>query len=1005
MPLLIGLVWCTLACALGLDAPLQLLNHREYTLLDGAPSSVATLAQTSDGTLWLGGSTGLSRFDGVRFVGYPAPSEDPLLSNDISALAATRDGGLWIGYVRGGATFLKDGRAVNYLQPEGFPLGTTLNFAWDSQGFIWAATATALARLNGERWEAYNSAIFRASVRGFLIDREGTQWVANSTSLLARPGGETQFREIVRRPFDLGYRTTLAEAPNGEIWATAERGLIRIEHPRELQGGNVVTPRGSVGRTMTQIAFDRQGNLWASDGALLRVPFRELARADPGDVERFAPSERVSHNEVSSILQDREGNVWVSTANGLDRFSPGNVVRYPVNCPLGVFAPGTAGALWIACLRAHETTESHDGAMLSRHDTPVFTASYRDAGGTVWFAGPNVLAHIEDGRFIVEPLPPQVGDAGVQALVRDADGGVWVSTVPSVVRLHKGVWSEYGGLDALPRRVALATTVASDGTLWFGYRDGRLARIKDKTVRLFDAHDGLDVGGVLSIRAQGDEVLVGGEHGLAWFDGARFVLIKSSLDTSLRGISGIVRAQNGDLWLNGIAGISRIERHSVEDAIRDPMHRAQLETFDYLDGVPGAAPQSRPNPSAIEGTDGRIWFATTAGIVSIDARIRVARNTLPPPVTIWALTAGEHRYRNAGDNIMLPVHTDRLQIEYSAGSLTVPERVRFRYRLEGLDREWQDGGTRREASYTNLGPGNFRFRVIASNNDGVWNETGSSVAFTIAPAYYQTRWFYALCGLAILLALFALYRLRLRQVSAQIRGRLEARLAERERIARELHDTLLQGIQGLILRFQAATDRIPSNEPARELMEKSLDRADKLLAESRDKVKDLRPSPSDVKTLEQALAIEGAHFAEFQPAEFRISVQGAIQDLHPLVHEEGFLIGREALSNAFQHSRAVNIEVEVTYGDDALQVRIRDDGEGIASDMLVAGGRPGHFGLIGMRERANKLGAHLEVWSKPGAGTEVNLRVPAEVAYKRSQTAPRGGRWWQAVLRSSGQQH
>ena len=252
-------------------------------------------------------------------------------------------------------------------------------------------------------------------------------------------------------------------------------------------------------------------------------------------------------------------------------------------------------------------------------------------------------------------------------------------------------------------------------------------------------------------------------------------------------------------------------------------------------------------------------------------------------------------------------------------------------------------------------------------------------------------------GVAVALLLFALYRLRLRQVSAQIRGRLEARLAERERIARELHDTLLQGIQGLILRFQVATDRIPSGEPARELMEKSLDRADKLLVESRDKVKDLRSSASDVQTLEHALAIEGAHFAELHPVDFRISVQGAVHELHPLVHEEGLLIGREALGNAFLHARATSIEIEVTYAEDALQVRVRDDGEGIGAEVLAAGGRPGHFGLIGMRERAVKLGAQLEVWSKPGAGTEVELRVPASVAYPRVARTARARRWMSAL--------
>ena len=654
--------------------------------------------------------------------------------------------------------------------------------------------------------------------------------------------------------------------------------------------------------------------------------------------------------------------------------------------------------MWIACDERSTAyvDEIRDGKVVTRQTTPAFDVAYRDHEGGVWFGGPTALGRLENDRILTTPLPPTLLGRPIEALVRDHGGALWVSVSRrTVFRFLDGEWSEYGSLRGLPRDFPLVESVDDVGVLWFGYRNNQIARIEGRAVQMLDASRGLDVGNVLAILAGDGEVWVGGELGFARFDGRRFVPIRSALAAPFKGISGIVRARNGDLWLNGIAGIVHIARDEVEHLIRDPNHPVGCEIYDYLDGVPGVASQLRPTPTAIETTDGRVWFSTTGGIVSIDVS-HLLRNTVPPPVTIWSLASGHSSYPNTGEILHLPLHATDLQIEYSAGSLTTPERVHFRYRLEGLDDQWQEVGTRREALYTNLGPGSYAFRVTASNSDGVWNTTGAAIHFTIPPAFYQTRWFYALCALACAAILYSLYRIRMRQMSAQVRGRLEARLGERERIARELHDTLLQGMQGLIWRFQAAADRIPQSQPARQMMEQSLDQADKLLEEGRDRVKDLRPAGSDATDLPQAIAAEGERFVQLHQVVFFASVQGTRRQLHPIVREESFLIAREALSNAFQHANARRIEAEVTYGEDALHVRIRDDGGGIGMTVLAAGGRPGHFGLIGMRERAKKLGAHLEVWSKSGAGTEIDLRVPAKVAYTR--IARTKGRFWPATF-------
>ncbi len=302
-----------------------------------------------------------------------------------------------------------------------------------------------------------------------------------------------------------------------------------------------------------------------------------------------------------------------------------------------------------------------------------------------------------------------------------------------------------------------------------------------------------------SLASRGDRVWVGGERGLLRFDGERFIPVRTAGEDPLRELWGVVETEAGALWMAGSAGIVSLSRDQVQQVLRDPAATPKPAVFDFRDGLIGSVQSLRPTPALVEGGDGRLWFALSTGLGVIDPA-HIVRNTLPPPVTIWSLTSEGHEYSPYAREVLLPVGTRQLQIGYAASSLSVPERVRFRYQLEGLDDAWQDVGDRREAIYTNVAPGTYRFRVIASNNDGVWNDKGATLVFTIPPAFYQTTWFYALCALLLIAVIVLLYRLRLRQATAAMRVRLEDRIVERERIARDLHDTLLQGLQGLILR-------------------------------------------------------------------------------------------------------------------------------------------------------------------------------------------------------------
>jgi signal transduction histidine kinase/ligand-binding sensor domain-containing protein len=980
-----ALVLATNADALSPNLRITQLYHTAWTAKDGAPTGVESLAQTSDGYLWIASAGGLFRFDGVRFERIDEVGGHRLPSTNVLSLLAPASGGLWIGYRFGGASFIEGNKVTNYGAREGLVgLSSVTRLVQDHAGVIWANTGRGLMRFQGSLWEDVRETFNLPSefVRTLSVARDGTLWIVVGRTLMFLRPGQTIFTATDVHTSE--EEADFVAAPDGTLWLTdAALGAHAVD------GENWIAVRDPQHGPLWGKLIDRDGTLWTSSPAgIHRV--QHVAANAPRDV--FSNLDGLTAPYAGAFLEDREGNVWIGTAGGVDRFRESRLTR--LELPYGAngfaIAAGDAGTLQVGIDFNPGAFSVTGPSAVARVSGPQFiTCVYRDDDGEVWYGGRGTVWHASGAKLVALAVPADRANANyypVQAIAKDRSGRLWVSVVRGGVFYHQaGEWTRVDNP---------SLTLASDasGRVWLGYPGSRIKIVgpTPDVVRELSLEDGLDIGNVMAILPRGAETWVGGELGLARFDGTRFHAIVQRSGRQLPSVSGIVATRDGDLWLSSSAGAIKLAAADVQRLSAQPGYPVPIELLDFLDGMPGTPNAIRPLPSIAATSDGRLWFATTNGIVWIDPQ-HARRNALAPNVEVQAVVADGRSYEPRS-GLRLPIGPRNVQISYTALSLSIPERVRFRFRL-GAGEPWQDAGSRRTAYFTDLGPGNYAFHVIAANNDGVWNETGATLEFAIPPAFYQTRWFYALCALAFLAALTVAYRVRVRQVAAQVRDRLEARLAERERIARDLHDTLLQGIQGLIWRFQAATDRIPPGEPARQLMEQSLDRADKLLEESRDKVKDLRPAARDNTDLAQALAAEGEQFAKLQSAKFHASVQGVPRELHPIVREEGFLIGREALANAFRHSAAATIEAEVTYDEAALHVRIRDDGRGISAAVLDAGGRPGHFGLLGMRERAKKLGAAIEVWSKPGAGTEIDLRVPAEVAYRRSQSAARGMRF------------
>ena len=984
------LLLAPLAQALDAQRQIAQFHHTAWTVREGAPGQITALAQTTDGYLWLATQVGLYRFDGVQFERYDPPGDQAFPATSISTLYATADGGLWIGFRYGAVSCLRDERLTHYGEAQGLPTSTVFRFARTPDGRLWAATFSGLVYLREGRWHRVEPA-WRApgtQARSVFTDREGTLWLATEDGLARLRKGARAFETLDIR---VGRISQMAQAADGSLWIAENEGGVR-----RLPLDGVVAPAAIVAPS-AGLLFDRDGTLWASTmGEGVQRRARPLQPASDGEtVEHFRQDDGLSADYLLPVLEDREGNVWVGSSRGLDRFRHTNVV--PAMLPDGAqdfaIVTGADGTL-LAGSRNRPLMVLNGGPPRELDLPPPLTAAHRDRAGTVWLGGPGGLWTLREGRLApVTPLPVS-GYSGVQAIAHGDDGVLWVSlNTPGIHRLAEGRWQQVRGRTGLPPGSSpLVMLPTRDGAVWMGYARNQIAILRGGDIRALTAEDGLAVGNVTALAESRDGVWIGGERGLARYAHGRVRSLQGPADSPFRGITGIVRTRAGDLWLNGARGVLHVK--AVDVATLFDTSAPRYERFDFLDGMPGVPAQFRPIPTAAEGGDGRLWFATTSGVVSIDpAAIR--RNPLAPPVSILSLTADGKTHRAGAGALRLPPGTRNLQIAYTALSLSIPERVRFRYKLDGYDTGWQDAGARRAAFYNDPGPGTYTFRVIAANNDGVWNEVGAALPVVIAPRYYQTTWFLVLCVLLGATLLWIAYLLRLRHLSAQIRARLHERHRERERIARELHDTLLQSVQGLILRFHAVSQSLGRDAPGHAAMERVLQRADDVLAEARDRVLDLRRARMSGE-LSDALAALGEDLVPEHATEFRLEVEGEPRQLDALVRDEVYRIAREAVFNAFQHAQAAHVDVDLDYQHDALHLRVRDDGVGLPDAVLHAGGRQGHWGLYGMRERAQRIGGTLALASAAGSGTTVSLRVPSSVAYR---VPPQRASRWQRLSR------
>ena len=937
---------------------------------------VFAITQTPDGYLWIGAEKGLVRFDGSNFRLFDNANVPLLPVGPVRGLVTDSEGALWI---HGGGP-----RVLRYRDG---------NFEDVSSGLEREEVAiTAAAR--GPKGDVLLSAL----VNGLKRYRDG-KFVS-----LAAPVELPNFVVI-----------SLAESPDGKLWlGTRDLGLFYATD------GNVSKVEKALpDRKINSLLSVSNEELWIGTD-------NGIARWNGVDITEL--SALLTHVQALTMIKDRDANVWIGTNKGLIRVSPqGAVASLNSNSesiPVTALFEDREGNLWVGTSRGIERLrESVFVTYSTAEGTPAESVGplYVDSGSRVWF-GPAAgglyrltkgevqavdkaglhndviysisedttgvwlgrqkggLTHLKykDGSYNSETYTAAQGLAqdSVYAVNVTHDGSVWAGTLSGgASQFSGGKFKNYTTQDGLASNTINAIVETADSTIWFATPNG-VSALSHGSWQTFKIGDGLPSDRVNCLFEDSTGLLwAGTDNGLAFFDSRNFqtsITVPASLHEP---VLGLVADDNRSLW---IATTNHVLRVSADNFRTGQLTRTDVTEFTVADGLRGTEGVRR-NRSVARDRSGAIWFSLTSGLSVVDPA-RLARGSAPAIVHINAIVADGGQVALSRD-IRIPSARQRIGFSFVGLSLSVPERVQFRYRLDGFDRDWSNPVSTGEAIYTNLAPGSYRLDVMASNSDGLWNSATASVTFEIVPAFWQTWWF-RLSGLVVLgVGALAFYRMRLLQVTKQLNLRFEERLAERTLIAQELHDTLLQGFLSASLQLDVAVDQLPENSPVRPRLARVLNLMRQVVEEGRNAIQGLRLSNNGSEDIAVALSRINEELNSHGETVFRVIVDGSARPIHPLVRDEVYRIGREAVVNAFRHSRAQNITVAVSYLENQLRVLVNDDGCGIDSEVIESG-RDGHWGLTGMRERAERIKARLKVRSRVDSGTEVELSVPNAVVFQ-----------------------
>ena len=951
--------------------------HDVWQSEDGLPqNSVESMAQTNDGYLWLGTLEGLVRFDGLRFTVFDKDNTKGINNNWIHVLCEDREGTLWIG-TDGGLTRLQGGEFETFTVEDGLIHERIRSIYQDRNGRIWIGTEGGLSRFDQGKFTSFAAPnrLSHPSVYSIHEDRQGNLWLGTGG------GGLNRFQDgkfsvyTTQDGLSHNFIRAIHEDVQGNLWLGTDGGLTRITN-----GTSVVytTQNGLSHNVIRFLCEDQQGNLWiATYGGGLNRFYKE-------QFSSLGYKDGLSTDMSWSILEDKEGSLWVGTdGGGLDRFRDGKFLNYGrteglTNDFVRSILEDRAGGLWIGTYggglnflnQGKWNTYTTSEGLTNNH----VWALHQDHDGTLWIGTSNGgLCRLRDGRITRYTVSDGLSNDRVRCIYEDRKHNLWIGTYGGGLnKFDRGRFVHFTTKEGLSHNFIYAIEEDPNGNLWIATHGGGLNRLSDGVITAYRKNDGLASDNLLSLywAVEGDLWIgtIGG--GLSRYNGGKFwnYTKKDGLfdDTIFR----ILEDDRGNLWMTSNKGIFRVSKKEMRDFDEGRIRSLKCISYGLSDGMK-INECNGGWPAGWKTRNGWLWFPTLKGVAAIDPE-NIKQNTIPPKVHIETMVVDSQSIRNRSSaQIILEPGKKNLEFHYTALSYLAPEKVLFRYRLGGYDTDWVNAETRRVAYYTNIAPGNYRFQVIACNNDGVWNETGDQIAFELRPYFYQTKWFYLFCASVLAALAAAGHRYRLRRMKVKF----SAVLAERTRIARELHDTLAQNLSGVVFQLRSG-EALCATDPERSRYHysRAMEQARESMNEAREAVWRLRPEYLE-SGIPQALNHIASQFTERSDVRIQVHVNGTPRRLKPEVEEQIIRIAQEAMTNAVKHSGASCIQVDLRFDPRNVELCVRDDGAGF--DVHTAPSLTGsRFGIKGMKERAREIGAHFVLQSQPGKGTEVLIRHP-----------------------------